>query len=244
MRSLAGPLSERPLAHYAPLDREPGALLRSQARSLAPCPLSRYFTTYTPIRTKSHLPHPPPARACPFTPHRFRSGRARSDSSPPPAPPAGGQVNKTMQLVRSLAGTRLRYVSLRSACSPLAHYAPLDREPGALLRSQARSLAPCPLSRYFTTYTPIRTKSHLPHPPPARACPFTPHRFRSGRARSDSSPPPAPPAGGLENKQIPTKEKKYLPSSSARARGPRAPLAPRPCRSARARFAINTIMNK
>ena len=129
--------------------------------------------------------------------------------------------------------------------SPLAHYAPLDREPGALLRSQARSSAPCPLSRYFTTSPPIQTKSISPHPPPARARPFTSLRFRSGRARPDSSLPPAPPAGGSKNKTIITKQKKkYLPSSSARARGPRAPLAPCLRRSARARFAINTIMNK
>ena len=81
-----------------------------------------------------HLPHPPPARARPSTSLRFRSGRARSDCSLPPAPPAGGVENKTMQHVRSLAGTRLRFDSLRSACSPLAHYATLGREQAALLR--------------------------------------------------------------------------------------------------------------
>ena len=156
---------------------------------------------------KFSLPHPPPARACPFTPHRFRSGRARSDSSLPPAPPAGGLVNKTMQLVRSLAGTRLRFASLRSAWSLLAHYAPLDREPGALLRSQARSSAPSPLSRYFVTAKPSKGNYPLPHPPPARACPFTPHRFRSGRARSDSSLPPAPPAGGWKTNKNQRKKK-------------------------------------
>ena len=192
-----------PLAHYAPLDREPAALLRSQARSSAPCPLSRYFGTVKPSKGNYPLPHPPPARACPFTPHRFRSGRARTDCSLPPAPPAGGVENKTMQLVRSLAGTRLRFASLRSACSPLAHYAPLDREPAALLRSQARSSAPCPLSRYFGTVKPSKGNYPLPHPPPARACPFTPHRFRSGRARSDRLAAPRPARGGRENKQNP-----------------------------------------
>ena len=90
---------DRPSAHVAPLDREPAALLRSQARSSAPCPLSRYFTTFPPIQTKSISPHPPPARACLFTPHRCRSGRVQSDSSLPPAPPAGGmQTNKTLKM--------------------------------------------------------------------------------------------------------------------------------------------------
>ena len=59
---------------------------------------------------------------------------ARPDCSLPPAPPAGGVENKTTQLERSLVGTRLRSAQLRSAWSPLAHYATLDRAQSAHLR--------------------------------------------------------------------------------------------------------------
>ena len=80
------------------------------------------------------IPPPAPRSRLPVHDPRFRSGRARSDCSLPPAPPAGGVENKTTQLERSLAGTRLRFDSLRSACSPLAQYAPLDRAQSAHLR--------------------------------------------------------------------------------------------------------------
>ena len=141
-----------------------------------------------------------PVRSRPFA---FAPGRARPDCSLPPPTPGGGLKNKTMQLERSLAGTRLRFDSLRSAWSLLAHYAPLDREPGALLRSPARSSTPCPLSRYFTTFPPIQTKSISPHPPPTRARPFTPLRFRSGTCPAGLLVAPLPTRGGLENKQNP-----------------------------------------
>ena len=99
MRSLADTLSESPLTHYAPLDREPGALLRSQARSSTPCPLSRYFTTFPPIQTKSISPHPPPARACPFTTLAFARDVPGQTARCPPAPPAGGvETNKTLKM--------------------------------------------------------------------------------------------------------------------------------------------------
>ena len=54
------------------------------------------------------MPPPAPRSRLPVHDPRFRSGRARTDSSLPPAPPAGGVENKTTQLERSLAGTRLR----------------------------------------------------------------------------------------------------------------------------------------
>lgn len=127
---------------------------------------------------------------------------------------------------------------------PLTHYAPLDREPAALLRSQARSSAPCPLSRYFTTFPPIQTKSISPHPPPARACPFTTHRFRSGRARADCSLPPAPPAGGVKTNKTLKKKQNTCRAPRPGGPGPRTPRPSRPRCSARARFAINTIMIK
>ena len=148
-------------------------------------------------------PSRPPARACPFTPHRFRSGRVRSDSSLPPRPArGGGLVNKTMQLVRSLAGTRLRFASLRSVWSLLAHYAPLDREPAALLRSQARSSAPCPLSRYFSTFPPIQTKSISPPPAPRSRLPVHAPSLSLGTCpvRQLAAPPPRPRGGpGKQN---------------------------------------------
>ena len=177
----------------------------------------------------------------------------------PPAPPAGGVENKTTQLERSLAGTRLRFDSLRSACSPLAHYAPLDRAQSAHLRyTSFRSVTSCPLSRYFPE---VYRKAEIVSPPTRP--PLTPARSRPslslGTCPVRLLAAPRPARGGLEKqtntmerkksfhgkkKKFPWKEKKYLPSSSARARGPRAPLAPRLRRSARARFAINTIMNK
>ena len=126
--------------------RHTSATLRS-----ARWPSALYLATLGPLNQAREIlltPHPPPARACPFTPFRFRSGRARSDSSLPPAPPAGGEENKTTQLVRSLAGTRLRFDSLRSACSPLAHYAPLDRAQPAHLR--------------YTSFHSVPLGGHLP----------------------------------------------------------------------------------
>ena len=221
----------------------------SYARKLARRLPALYLATLGQLNRAGEIflsPTHPPLAPVRSRPSASAPGRARPDSSLPPAPPAGGLENKTMQHVRSLAGTRLRFASLRSAWSPLAHYAPLDREPGALLRSQARSSAPCPLSRYFGTVKPSKGNYPLPHPPPARACPFTSPRFRSGRARADSSLPPAPPAGGSKNKTILTKQKKknICRAPQPRRVGPRTPLAPCLRRSARACFAINTIMNK
>ena len=46
--------------------------------------------TFNTCATIFPTPAPAPARACPFTPHRFRSGRARSDCSLPPPAPGGG----------------------------------------------------------------------------------------------------------------------------------------------------------
>ena len=228
MRSLAGPLSERPLTHYAPLDREPGALLRSQARSSAPCTLSRYFTTFPPIQTKSISPHPPPARACPFTPLAFaRDVPGQTARCPPPRPRGAWKNEKGSRRRKPKQPSRCEIAPGPSYDRPSAHVAPLDREPGALLRSQARSSAPCPLSRYFTTFPPIQTKSISPHPPPARACPFTSHRYRSGRARADSSLPPAPPAGGVEKTTNKNQRKKKIPAELL-GQGGRGPVPPGP----------------
>ena len=125
-----------------------------------------------------------------------------------PPPPTGGMVNKTMQLVRSLAGTRLRFASLRSVWSLLAHYATLDREPAALLRSQARSSAPCTLSRYFGAVKPSKENYPLPHPPPARACPFTTLAFARDVLGQTARCPPPHPRGACKINKYQRKKKK------------------------------------
>ena len=148
------------------------------------------------------MPPPAPRSRLPVHDPRWRSGRARSDCSLPPAPPAGGVENKTMQLARSLAGTRLRFDSLRSACSPLAHYAPLDRAqevPFATLRFARR-----PPALYLATLGQLNRAREIflspTRPPRAPVRTIPPLALRD--ARPDCSLPPAPPAGGSKNKKM------------------------------------------
>lgn len=90
---------------------------------------------------KKPLPHPPPARAVRPRPSRLGARVGPSDSSLPPAPPAGGEITLQYQTHKehpnSLAGTCLRFVALRSAKSPLSHYFTLDREQGASFAARA-----------------------------------------------------------------------------------------------------------
>ena len=90
---------------------------------------------------KSPRPHPPPARAVRPRPSRLSARVGPSDSSLPPAPPAGGKITLQYPMhkeqLNSLAGTWLRSVALRSAKSPLARYFTLDRERRALLRCES-----------------------------------------------------------------------------------------------------------
>ena len=97
---------------------------------------------------KRPLPHPPPARAVRPRPSRLGARGGPSDSSLPPAPPAGGLDTlqypppRTKKHPKSLAGTWLRFVALRSAKSPLPHYFTLDREQGASFAAGAFAGAP------------------------------------------------------------------------------------------------------
>ena len=187
-----------------------------------------------------------------------------------------------MQLVRSLAGTRLRSAPLRSVPLRLElarlpyilHYTTLDREHGALLRCESlrrssiarSSFAPLLFARsffarssdapslfarrlhalYLATFPKYTEKQKLPLPPPAPRSRLSVHgpRWRSGRARPDSSPPPAPPAGGMElNKTLKMKQNTCRAPRPGRG-GPRTPLAPRPRCSARACCAIRQVYDK
>ena len=78
-----------------------------------------------------------------------------------------------MQRPKSLAGTLLRFVALRSVASPLAHVYTLDREQGALLRCESlrrssiarSSFAPLLFARSFfarSSYAPSLFARRLP----------------------------------------------------------------------------------
>ena len=154
-----------------------------------------------------------------------------------------------MQHVSSLAGTRLRFASLRSACSPLAHYAPLDREQGAHLRYASFHFAPLvdPPALCLATLRhshQFRRKVSLPHPPPARARPSTSLRFRSGTCPAGLPAAPRPARGGpVQHKTLKMKQ------NTCRAPrpggwGPGPPPPPPPPFRARGRFRLYNFFNK
>ena len=156
----------------------------------------------------------------------------------------------------------------------ILHYTTLDREHGALHRCESlrrssiarSSFAPFLFARsffarcsdapslfarrlhalYLATFPKYteRQKLPLPHPPPARACPFTSLAGARDVLGQTARRPPAPPAGGMElNKTLKMKQNTCRAPRPGRG-GPRTPLAPRPRCSARACCAIRQVYDK
>ena len=205
------------------------------------CPLSRYFGSVKPKARIILSPTRPPLRACPDTTLAgARVVPGQTARCPPPRPRGACKQNQAAHEI-----ARGHQASLRSAWSPLAHYAPLDRAQSAHLRyTSFRSVTSCPLSRYFGSVKPKARIILSPTRPPLRACPDTTLAGARVVPGQTARCPPPRPRGAC--KQTKTLEKKQNTCRAPRSGGPgpHIPQPPRPRCSARACFAINTIMNK
>ena len=195
---------------------------------------------------KKYLPPPAPRSRLPVHAPSLSLGTCpvRLLAAPRPARGGLGKMNKAVERrnqnnradVRSLQG------SLTTAL-PLMWLRSIESREHSYTRKLVRRLPALYLATLRHSHQ-FKRKESSPHPPPARACLFTPLRFRSGRAQSDSSLPPAPPAGGVKTNKTLKMKQNTCRAPRPGGPGPRTPRPSRPRCSARARFAINTIMNK
>ena len=155
------------------------------------------------------FPTPPPARAGRPRPSRLGARAGPSDSSLPPPAPGGGLITMLTRS-RQYPNPHPR-PPLASLAAPLPlpaggfnyHANSLRQYPNPHPRPLLASLAaplPLPVGGFnYIGYTINNGNTQpRPHPPPARAGRPRPSRLGARAGPSDSSLPPAPPAGGFD----------------------------------------------